>query len=227
MDFDVLRAQMVDRQLISRGIRDRRVLDAFRAVPRELFVPDELREFAYEDSALPISCGQTISQPYIVALTIESMNLRGGERVLEIGTGTGYAAAVLCQIAEKVYSVERIPSLAESARDRLSRLGYQNVLVSCADGTLGWPEYAPYDAIAASAGGPRIPRALSSQLAPGGHLVIPIGLESSSQVLVRVTRDGDQFRQEPLADVLFVPLVGVEGWEDGELELNGGSMREK
>ena len=208
---------MVELQLAGRGISEPRVLDAFRAVPREAFVPPELAEFAYKDAPLPIGEDQTISQPYIVAVTIEALRLRGDERVLEIGTGSGYAAAVLSRIAKQVFTVERRASLANEARERLARLGYRNVDVLHGDGTLGWPEHAPYDAIAVAAGGPQVPKALLDQLAPGGRLVIPVGPDESSQVLTRVTRVGaDDFREEPLIEVRFVPLIGEQGWPEEE-----------
>ncbi len=208
------RERMVTLQLAFRGIRDPRVLDAFRSVAREEFLPEELGEFAYEDSPLPIGSGQTISQPYIVAVTVDALGLRGGERVLEIGTGSGYAAAVLSRIAGEVYTVERLPALAEGARERLARLGFHNVHVLCGDGTLGWPEHAPYDAIAVAAGGPEVPRALLDQLAPGGRLVVPVGPDDTSQELVRVTRSGDHLETESLGGVRFVPLIGEQGWPE-------------
>ncbi len=211
--LDRQRSRMVDLHLAKRGITDAKILDAFRSVLREAFVPDDLTEFAYEDAPLPIGEGQTISQPYIVALTIDALGLRGGERVLEIGTGSGYAAAVLSRIARDVYTVERIDDLAASARERLERLGYTNVHVLCGDGSLGWKDHAPYDAIAVAAGGPKVPEALVSQLALGGRLVIPVGPDESSQVLVRVTRESDaEFREEAIADVHFVPLIGEQAW---------------
>ena len=215
MNFHEARAQMVDLQLQGRGISDSRILDAFRTVPREAFLSADLAEFAYQDAPLPIAEGQTISQPYIVSLTIEAMALKGHERVLEIGTGSGYAAAVLSRVAKDVFTVERKEGLASEARARLERLGYHNVHVLHGDGTLGWREHAPYDAIAVAAGGPEIPKALLAQLAPGGRLVIPVGTDESSQVLTRVTKDGpDDFRQEPLTDVRFVPLIGEQGWQE-------------
>jgi protein-L-isoaspartate(D-aspartate) O-methyltransferase len=211
------REEMVALQLESRGIRDARVLAAFRAVPREQFLPERLQEFAYEDSPLPIAGGQTISQPYIVALTVEALGLRGGERVLEIGTGSGYAAAILARVAGEVYTVERLEALAASARETLARGGFENVHVLCADGTLGWAEHRPYDAIAVAAGGPEVPPALLSQLAPGGRLVMPVGPENE-QTLLRVTREGaEAFRQEELGEVRFVPLIGEQGWTEREV----------
>jgi protein-L-isoaspartate(D-aspartate) O-methyltransferase len=211
----VERARMVEVDLARQGISDARVLDAFRTVAREDFVPLDLAEFAYEDAPLPIGEGQTISQPYIVAVTAEALSLRGGERVLEVGTGSGYAAAILGRLAKEVYTVERLLSLAESARERLGRLGYANVHVRCGDGSLGWAEHAPYDAIAVAAGGPSVPRALREQLAVGGRLVIPVGPDEASQKLVRVTRTSDtEYREEPIADVRFVPLIGEQGWRE-------------
>jgi protein-L-isoaspartate(D-aspartate) O-methyltransferase len=209
------RERMVELQLAGRGIADRQVLEAFRSVQREEFVPEELAEFAYEDSPLPIAGGQTISQPYIVAVTVDALELRGGERVLEIGTGSGYAAAVLSRIADQVYTVERLASLAETARARLAKLGYQNVHVRCGDGTLGWAEHAPYDAIAVAAGGPDVPKALLEQLAPGGRLVVPVGPQET-QELVRVTREDERFVRESLGAVRFVPLIGADAWPEGE-----------
>jgi len=219
-DVQEQRKHMVSRQLARRGIADPKVLSAFASVPREQFVPEQLAEFAYDDSPLPLAEGQTISQPYIVAVTVEALGLRGGERVLEIGTGSGYAAAILGCIAEEVYTVERIESLAETARARLERLGCRNVHVLHADGSLGWPEHAPYDAIAVAAGGPKAPPALLSQLAPGGRLVMPIGDDESSQMLVRITRQDDgSYREEPLAEVRFVPLIGEQAFAEGRARL--------
>ncbi len=206
---------MVELQLAGRGISDPSVLAAFRDVPREAFLPPDLAEFAYRDTALPIAGGQTISQPYIVAVTVEALGLRGTERVLEIGTGSGYAAAILSRLAGEVFTVERLEPLADEARERLARLGYRNVHVLCGDGTLGWPEHAPYDAIAVAAGGPEIPKALLSQLSPNGRLVIPVGPDESCQSLMRVVREGDRrFRQEPIMSVRFVPLIGEQGWPE-------------
>jgi protein-L-isoaspartate(D-aspartate) O-methyltransferase len=209
------RRRMVQSHLIERGIADRRVTSAFERVPREEFLPAELAEFAYVDAPLPIEEGQTISQPYIVAVTAEALGLRGGERVLEVGTGSGYAAAVLSELAREVFSIERIPLLAEGAKERLERLGYSNVQVMCGDGSLGWKEHAPYDGIAVAAGGPKAPPALLAQLAVGGRLVIPIGADESSQKLVRITRESETaYRREELAEVRFVPLIGEEAWRE-------------
>jgi protein-L-isoaspartate(D-aspartate) O-methyltransferase len=212
---DAAQKVMMERQLAARGIRSAAVLDAMRSVPREAFVPLHLEEFAYQDSPLPIEEGQTISQPYIVAYMIEALELEKGDRVLEIGTGSGYAAAVLAEIAGSVHTVERYHSLAEAARARLDQLGYRHVHVIEGDGTEGYPDAAPYDAIVVAAGGPRVPESLRSQLAPGGRLIIPIGPQHTLQKLVRVRRTGDQsFDAEELASVRFVPLVGVHGWQE-------------
>ena len=208
-----LRNEMVERQIVARGIRSRLVLEAMRKVPREAFVPERLREFAYEDYPLPIAAGQTISQPYIVALMTEALGLKGGETVLEIGTGSGYAAAVLAEIAREVYTVERIDELTAGAAAALAGLGYKNVHVLTGDGTLGWPEHAPYDAIVVTAGGPEVPESLKAQLKVGGRLVIPVGAEPRLQELVRVTRTSEHaFQTEDITGVRFVPLVGEEGW---------------
>jgi protein-L-isoaspartate(D-aspartate) O-methyltransferase len=212
-DLAKRRAAMVERQITSRGIRSELVLGAMASVPREKFLPDSMEEFAYEDSPLPIAEGQTISQPYIVALMTEALALDGGEKVLEIGTGSGYAAAVLSRIAKDVYTVERIGQLAERAAAVLADLGYGNVHVLHGDGTLGWVDHAPYDAIVVAAGGPDVPESLKRQLKVGGRLVIPIGKDTRVQELVRVTRvSNDEYATEDLADVRFVPLVGEEGW---------------
>ncbi len=205
---------MVERDLRARGIDDERVLAAMAEVPRERFVPVDLVEHAHDDRALPIGGGQTISQPYIVALTVEALELGPGDRVLEIGTGSGYAAAVLSRVANRVWTVERLPELAREAARRLAELGYDNVEVVCADGTLGWPPAAPYDAIAVAAAGPRVPTALVEQLAEGGRLVMPLE-DGFGQELVRLTRRGDGLEREDLGPVRFVPLVGVDGHRPG------------
>ena len=212
-DFDRLRDEMVEQAIVARGVRSELVLNAMRSVPREEFLPADLREFAYEDTPLPIEAEQTISQPYIVAFMTEALALQGGERVLEIGAGSGYAAAVLARIAGEVYTVERHGTLAEKAAARLADFGYDNVHVLHGDGTKGWPEHAPYDGIIVAAGGPKIPESLKEQLKIGGRLVIPVGRDPKVQELVRVTRMSEtEFRREDLADVRFVPLVGQEGW---------------
>lgn len=206
---------MVTDQVEARGVRDERVLEAMRKVAREEFIPERLREFAYEDSPLPIAADQTISQPYIVALMVEALALEGGEKILEIGAGSGYAAAVLGEIAGQVFTIERIEELAQSAGSVLERLGYHNVSVRHGDGTLGWPEEAPFDAIVVAAGGPEVPASLKRQLRIGGRIVIPIGEDLRVQELVRIKRvSEEEFEQEDLADVRFVPLVGEEGWAE-------------
>jgi protein-L-isoaspartate(D-aspartate) O-methyltransferase len=208
------REKMVRGQISARGVRDPAVLDAMRTIPREAFLPAELAEFAYHDAPLPIEKGQTISQPYIVALMTEALQLRPSDRVLEIGTGSGYAAAVLGSIARAVYTVERHEELARLASQRLREIGLDNVRVHHGDGTLGWPEHAPFDAIIVTAGGPKIPEALREQLAVGGRLVIPVGEEKDLQTLLRVTRAPDgTFVEEDLGGVRFVPLIGAQGWD--------------
>ena len=198
-DMSVLRKNMVRHQIAARGVTDERVLDAMQVVPREAFMPDELGEFAYEDTPLPIEEGQTISQPYIVALMIAAIEPRPGARVLEIGTGSGYAAAVLSRVVGHVYTVERHEPLVGLARRRFRTLGYGNVEVLHGDGSLGWPEHAPYDGIIVTAGGPHVPRQLRDQIAVGGRMVIPIGPDPRSQQLVRVTRvTRDRFEEEQL-----------------------------
>lgn len=216
MATSIPRQLMVDRHIRARGIADQRVLDAMASVHREDFLPPDLIEFAYDDQALPIEAGQTISQPYIVALMAEAARLQPGNTVLEIGTGSGYAAAVFAKIAARVYTIERHADLAEGAKERLVQLGYHNVEVRCGDGTLGWLEHAPFDAIIVAAGGPEVPRALLDQLAVGGRLVIPVG-SSHAQELVRVTRRSEaEFDREDLGAVRFVPLIGEQGWREPE-----------
>ncbi len=216
-DRDAARERMVVRQLVNRGIIDPRVLSAMRQVPREHFVLEGLEEFAYDDGPLPIGEGQTISQPYIVALMAEAAAIRPSDRVLEIGTGLGYAAAVLAQLGRAVYTIERQPKLARSARALLSGLGMDNVQVVEGDGTRGWPEAAPYDAILVAASGPEVPRSLRDQLRVGGRLIIPVGDETHLQRLVRITRRNVyDFDEEDLGPVSFVPLVGAEGWQEAD-----------
>ena len=216
MDRSTARKLMVDRHIRARGVRDPRVLDALGSVPREAFVPSDLVEHAYEDRPLLIEAGQTISQPYIVAVMTEALALKPTDKVLEIGTGSGYAAAVLARVVDHVNTIERHAELAEIASERLARLGFANVDVRCGDGTLGWPEEAPFDAIVIAAGGPDVPRTLLDQLAIGGRLVMPVGT-ASAQELVRVTRASTtEFRREDLGAVQFVPLIGAEGWADAD-----------
>lgn len=212
-DLSDLRRAMVRRQLVPRGISDGRVLEAMERVPREQFIPEHLRFEAYEDHPVPIGQGQTISQPYIVALMAEALCLQGRERVLDIGTGSGYAAAVLASIALEVFSIERIPELAAQARKNLDRTGFTQVHVKCGDGALDWPEAAPFDGICVAAGAPAVPATLKQQLAVGGRLVIPVGAESGSQELLCITRVSDSgYEHESYGDVRFVPLLGEEGW---------------
>lgn len=207
------RRLMVDRQIAARGITDVRVLDAMGEVPREEFVPAQVREFAYDDSPLPIEAGQTISQPYIVALMIEAAAIAQGDRILEIGVGSGYAAAVMSRIGRRVHAIDRHGELADLARDRMARLGYDNIVVRTGDGTQGWPENAPFDVILVAASGPEVPEPLCSQLVIGGRLVMPVG-DPDEQQLVRVTRTArDEYREEDLGPVRFVPLIGAHGWK--------------
>lgn len=214
-DLREARERMIRRHLEARGIRDSLVLAAMRDVPREAFVLPQLADQAYDDVALPIGERQTISQPYIVALMAAALRLAPTDRVLEVGTGSGYAAAVLARIAREVFSVERVALLGARAAATLRELGVANVRVVLGDGTLGLPEHAPYDAIVVAAGGPHVPPALLAQLSRGGRLVMPVGDERTSQRLVRVTLDPDGRTPqiEPLCDVRFIPLVGAQGWE--------------
>ena len=215
--FAERRRKLVEHQVKRRGISDPAVLAAVASVAREAFLPPELAEFAYLDRALPIEKGQTISQPYIVALMTEALQLKPQHRVLEVGTGSGYAAAILAKVAHEVYTIERHAELAEQAAGRLREQGLDNVHVMHGDGTLGWPEHAPYDAIVVAAGGPDVPRPLLEQLAIGGRLVIPVGEEKTLQSLVRMTRTApDDYHREELCDVQFVPLVGAGGWGEEE-----------
>jgi protein-L-isoaspartate(D-aspartate) O-methyltransferase len=211
------RDRMVDLQIAARGVRNRYVLEAMRRVPRDAFVEPGFEEFAYEDGALPIADGQTISQPYIVALMIEAAEVKPGDHVLEVGAGSGYAAAVMSQIANRVHTIERHPSLGETARRRFHKLGYENIELHVGDGSKGWPEAAPFDAILVAAGGPDVPAALKEQLAIGGRLIVPVGDSERRQTLLKVTRRGDsEYDQENLGVVMFVPLIGEQGWsEDG------------
>jgi protein-L-isoaspartate(D-aspartate) O-methyltransferase len=207
------RGLMVDRQIALRGISDQLVLDAMRKVPRHHFVPANMAVYAYEDSPLSIGQGQTISQPYIVALMTEMLGLKGGEKVLEVGTGSGYQAAILCELAGSVYSIERHPTLADAARERLEKAGYTNFSVTSGDGTLGWQDFTPYDAILVTAAAPHVPQTLLDQLADGGRLVIPVG-ERFVQTLQTWTRKKNDFLMNENIRVVFVPLIGEQGWRD-------------
>ena len=212
-DYRLAREKMVRGQLIPRGIEDQRVLDAMSKIPRDRFVDEALAGEAYNDHPLPIGHKQTISQPYMVALMTEALELKGDEKVLEIGTGSGYQTAILAQLAEKVYTVERIRVLMVKARTLLAELECNNVLFKAYDGTLGWQEYAPYDAIMVTAGAPGIPEPLLEQLAERGRLLIPIG-DRSSQDLMRITKMNGKYLQENLGGCRFVDLIGLHGWKE-------------
>jgi protein-L-isoaspartate(D-aspartate) O-methyltransferase len=211
-DYAAARDRMVERQIAARGVADPAVLTALREVPREVFVEDDLKASAYEDRPLRIGENQTISQPYIVALMLAAAALKPGDRVLEIGTGSGYAAAAMSRIAARVYTIERHASLAQAAKRRFAELGYDNIETRIGDGTLGWPEAAPFDAILVAAGGPDVPEALKRQLADGGSLVMPVGIESGHQELLKLTRRGEIYETSDLGGVAFVPLIGAQGW---------------
>lgn len=214
-DFTAQREAMVERQLKRRGITEPHILEAFLAVPREAFVSEEYAHRAYGDHPLPIEADQTISQPYIVALMIQAAGIKPGDTVLEVGSGSGYAAAVISRIAAKVIGIDRQHALVGLARERLERLGYDNVEIVEGDGTKGWPDKAPYDAILAAASGSHVPAALVGQLAPNGCLVMPVGEPGWVQELVKVTKQEDGIlKQENLGGVRFVPLIGEEGWRD-------------
>ncbi|HEY3519357.1 MAG TPA: protein-L-isoaspartate(D-aspartate) O-methyltransferase [Gammaproteobacteria bacterium] len=224
-DFGQQRERMVERQLARRGIRNPGVMRAMRRVPRDRFVPEELAEFAYDDTPLPIDADQTISQPYIVALMADALELEPDDKVLEIGTGSGYSAAVLGELAAEVFTIERIESLCHSARALLAELGFKNVHVRCGDGTKGWPEEGPFDAIAVTAGGPVVPKSLREQLAIGGRLVIPVG-DAGVQRLKRIWRTGEkEFEEEDFGPVRFVPLIGEEGWSTERATARGSGRR--
>lgn len=213
IDDAKLRQRMVVEQLVKRGIKDPRVLQAMGKVPRHLFVDPALRSRAYEDYPLPIGEGQTISQPYMVALMTEALELKGYERVLEVGTGSGYQTAILAELASKVYSIERIDVLAHRAAERLLQLGYANVQIKVGDGSLGWTEEAPFDAILVTAGAPSTPQALLQQLAEKGRLVIPVG-EAHAQILKKIVREGESYSSTDLVGCVFVKLLGEQGWKE-------------
>lgn len=213
MNFKILRDQMVKEQLVRRGITDKKVLEAFRKVPRHKFIPAKYLSVAYDDNPLPIGEGQTISQPYIVALVSESLKLVGNERVLEIGAGSGYQAAILAELTEEVYSVERIATLAQGAERILRKLGYGNVSIKCADGSLGWKDFSPYLSIVVAAAAPEIPEPLIEQLGQGGRIVAPLG-GNFSQVLTLLEKKKDKVSQSPICGCAFVPLIGKYGRKD-------------
>ena len=210
-DYERARLKMVDEQLVARGIKDPRVLSAMGRVPRHLFVEEALRDRAYGDHALPIGERQTISQPYMVALMTESLALKGSERVLEIGTGSGYQTAVLAELAARVYSIERIASLADRARRLIASLDYRNVTIKVFDGTYGWKEQAPFDAVLVTAGSPDVPAPLTEQLKEGGRMIIPVG-DRTTQVLKKVTRTATGIEVSSMTGCVFVPLIGGHGW---------------
>jgi protein-L-isoaspartate(D-aspartate) O-methyltransferase len=213
-DFTIARKRMVEEQIIGRGIKDRRVIDAMLKVPRHKFVEEALEGKAYQDAPLPIGEKQTISQPYMVAFMSEALALNGSEKVLEIGTGSGYQAAVLSLLADRVFSLERIPSLARRARKILDGSGFSKVNIRVADGTLGWKDMSPFDAIIVTAGAPEVPLDYLSQLVIGGRLIIPVG-NRDSQVLMRITRIGEQeYQEEQMLGCRFVPLIGNHGWKN-------------
>lgn len=211
-DFQLMRKAMVNEQLIPRGIHDKRVLDAFLKVPRHEFVPADFRLSSYSDYPLPIGEDQTISQPYMVALMTESLKLKGGERVLEVGTGSGYQAAVLAELAGEVYSIERFAALADRAKKVIDELGYKNIKIKVGDGTVGWEENAPYDGIIVTAGAPVIPKSLVRQLKDGARLIIPVGT-GFGQILTLVEKTGVSLRTSEICGCMFVPLIGKEGWD--------------
>jgi protein-L-isoaspartate(D-aspartate) O-methyltransferase len=212
-DFAWAREKMVQEQLVARGIKNPKILQAMRKIPRHLFVDPGLAKRAYEDSALPIGDKQTLSQPYMAARMTEALDLQENERVLEIGTGSGYQTALLAELCFNVFSVEKIRPLSRKARALLDRLGYQNIALHVGDGTIGWSEHAPYDGIIVTAGAPELPKPLLEQLSPGGRLVIPIGNEQG-QALVRVTRKESGFASDQLGECRFVKLLGKYGWRD-------------
>lgn len=214
MSYAKARARMVERQLMARGIRAPGVLQAMREVPREAFVPEMFAERAYDDHPLPIEAGQTISQPFMVAVMVEAAGISNEDRVLEIGAGSGYAAAVMSRIAARVYAIERHPELARLAADRMTRLGYDNVEIRAGDGTHGWAEAAPFDVIIASAGAPHVPEPLKDQLDIGGRLVIPVGVRGAQRLVRLVRESATLLHEHDLGDVVFVPLIGAHGWKD-------------
>jgi protein-L-isoaspartate(D-aspartate) O-methyltransferase len=212
-ELEAKRLEMLEKQLRRRGITDEKVLAAMDAVPRHKFVGEEFRERAYEDAPLPIGDGQTISQPYIVAAMTAALRLKASERILEIGTGCGYQAAILSRLGKEVFSIERLPRLAAQASKRLAELGYANVHVHCGDGTLGLPEFAPFDAILVAAAAPAVPKPLLAQLAEGGRMILPVG-DEENQVLQLIEKLGNTILTNTLEGCRFVPLVGYHGWQN-------------
>lgn len=216
MDFSIARRRMVEQQIMARGVDDQRVLDAMSQVPRHLFVEPGLQSHAYSDASLPIGEKQTISQPYMVAAMSAALELKGHERILEIGTGSGYQCAILAMLVKRVYSIERIPLLAGRARKVLDQLSLSNVNIKIGDGTIGWRDQAPFDGILVAAGAPDIPNEYLQQLDVGGKLVLPVG-DRFQQILMRVTRqNNDTFKREQLMGCRFVPLIGEHGWLSAE-----------
>jgi len=212
-DFNLSRERMVKNQLIARGIKDERILRVMDKIPRHLFIENALYGEAYNDHPVPIGEKQTISQPYIVALMTEALELKGDEKTLEIGTGSGYQTAILAELSSRVYTIERIKSLLGNARKLLSQLGYDTILFKAFDGTLGWKEYAPFDAIIVTAGAPHLAKPLIDQLADNGRMIIPVG-DRYSQELIKIVRKGKEFKQKSLGGCRFVNLIGAHGWSD-------------
>ena len=212
-DMERLRRMMVDQQIARRGVGDARLLAAMRDVPRDQFVPEELRAHAHDDMPLPLGAGQTISQPYIVAVMIEAAAIKPDDRVLEVGLGSGYAAAIMSRLAAQVFAIERIAELADEAAARMAALGYDNVTIRAGDGTEGWPEQAPFDVISVAAGGPAVPQPLRDQLAVGGRLIMPIGTAAEQRLVRLVREDAETFVEQRLEAVRFVPLIGAHGWQ--------------
>ena len=211
--YEILRGAMVKRLREHYRIQDERVLDVMNRLPRHFFVPEAIKHQAYKDNALPIASNQTISQPFIVARMTELLELTPHARILEIGAGSGYQTAVLASLAGKIFAIERIPNLAAQAQERLQKLGFHNVTLRCADGTNGWEVYAPFDGILVAAGSPELPHPLLEQLKIGGRLVIPIGHDTKTQNLIRVTRNATSFQTEDFGACSFVPLIGEHGWK--------------
>lgn len=212
-NMERLRHRMVDRQIARRGIGDHRLLAAMRDVPRHCFVPQPLQDYAYDDMPLPVEAGQTISQPYIVAVMIEAAAIGPDDRVLEVGVGSGYAAAIMSRLGRHVFAIDRHEELANLAQERMARLGYANVSVRAGDGTEGWPEQAPFDAILVSAAGPDVPPPLREQLAIGGRLVMPVAAQGEQKLIQLIRTASDKFARQELKAVRFVPLIGAHGWQ--------------